>query len=70
MPHWKSDDQLLIRSALGLVNGVINHEYSHTKYMRRIRAEMRKPPVDPPTSTLVRADENAIASPQYGISHW
>lgn len=57
-------------AAAEVFRGVINHEYSHTKYMRRIRAEMGKPPVDPPASMLVRADENAIASPQYSISHW
>ena len=53
-----------------LFRGLINHEYSHTKYIRRIRSEMGKPPVDPPLSALVRSDEHAIAPPQYQIHHW
>jgi hypothetical protein len=57
-------------AAAEVFRGIINHEYSHTKYMRRVRAEMGKPPVDPPSSALVRADENAIAPPQYSLSHW
>lgn len=57
-------------AAAEVFRDVINHEYSHTKYMRRIRAEMGKSPVEPPASRLVRADENAIAPPQYSISHW
>lgn len=57
-------------AAAEVFRDVINHEYSHTKYMRRIRAEMGRSPVDPPVSALVRADDNAIAPPQYSISHW
>ena len=57
-------------AAAELFRGLINHEYSHTKYICRIRAEMGKPPVDPPGSALVRADEDAIAPPQYNIPHW
>jgi hypothetical protein len=49
---------------------IINHEYSHTKYIRRICGEMGKPPVAPPASELVCADDNAIAPPQYGIPRW
>ena len=50
--------------------GLINHEYSHTKYIRRICAEMNHPPVDAPASTLIVVDESAIAAPQYRIDHW
>jgi hypothetical protein len=48
----------------------INHEYSHTKYIRRIRAEMGKPPVDPPQSERIEADPDAIAPPQYSLPSW
>ena len=57
-------------AAAELFRGVIDHEYSHTKYIRRIRAEMGKPSVGPPASELVRADERAVASPQYRLPRW
>jgi hypothetical protein len=56
--------------AAELFRRIINHEYSHTKYIRRIRAEMGKAPVDPPASDLVQADAHAIAPPQYALLHW
>jgi len=56
--------------AADLFRGIINHEYSHTKYIRRIRAEMGKSPVELVHSPLVRVDERAIAAPQYSIPHW
>ena len=56
--------------AADLFRGIINHEYSHTKYIRRIRAEMGKPPVELAHSPLVRVDARAIAAPQYSIPHW
>jgi DinB superfamily len=49
---------------------VINHEYSHTKYIRRIRSEMNKSAVEAPASELIQADENAVAAPQYILEHW
>jgi len=49
---------------------MINHEYSHTKYIRRICAEMGKPPVGPPQSERVQANDQATAPPQYVIHHW
>lgn len=56
--------------AAELFRRIINHEYSHTKYIRRICAEMGKPPVNPPASELVEADTQAVAPPQYSIQHW
>ncbi len=53
-----------------LFRGLINHEYSHTKYIRRICAEMHQPPVEAPASELMVADESAVAPPQYRIKHW
>lgn len=63
-------DAAAAHNAAELFRRVINHEYSHTKYIRRICAEMGKPPVDPPASELVEADDQAIAPPQYSIAHW
>lgn len=57
-------------NAAELFRRVINHEYSHTKYIRRICAEMGKPPVDPPASDVIHADTTAVAAPQYSIRNW
>jgi len=63
-------DDAAARIAAEPFRRIINHEYSHTKYIRRIRAEMGQAPVGPPTSELVQADEQAIAPPQYSIQRW
>jgi hypothetical protein len=49
---------------------IINHDYSHTKYIRRICREMGKSEVEVPLSELVAVNESAIAGPQYHIPHW
>ena len=59
-----------VSTSADLFRGIINHEYSHTKYIRRIRAEMGKAPVEVTLSALIRVDEHAIAAPQYSIPHW
>ena len=53
-----------------LFRQIVNHDYSHTKYIRRICREMGKPEVEAPSATLVVADEQAIAGPQYHIPGW
>jgi hypothetical protein len=53
-----------------LFRGIINHEYSHTKYIRRLLGEIGKSSDFPRPSQLVEVDDQAIAAPQYFISRW
>jgi hypothetical protein len=50
--------------------GIINHEYSHTKYIRRLLGEMGKSTNFPLPSSRVEMNPQAIAAPQYFIPHW
>ena len=49
---------------------IINHEYSHTKYIRRLLGELGKSTDFPRPSPLVEVNHRAIAAPQYFIPRW
>jgi hypothetical protein len=53
-----------------LFREIINHEYSHTKYMRRLLGELGKSTDFPVPSFLVEVNHHAIATPQYFIPQW
>jgi hypothetical protein len=56
--------------AAELFRRIVNHEYMHTKYIRRICREMGKPDVEAPPSERVVVDEQAPAGPQYRLEGW
>ncbi|MBI3784564.1 MAG: DinB family protein [Deltaproteobacteria bacterium] len=56
--------------AAELFRRIVNHEYMHTKYIRRICRELGKPEVEAPPSQLVIADADALAGPQYRLEGW
>jgi hypothetical protein len=58
------------RAEADLFREIINHEYSHTKYIRRLLGELGKSTDFPVPSPLVEVNHHAIAAPQYFISHW
>jgi len=49
---------------------IINHEYSHTKYIRRLLGELGKSTDFPVSSPLVEVNHHATAAPQYFIPRW
>src|SRR5436309_604044 len=49
---------------------IINHEYSHTKYIRRLLGELGKSTDFPRPSLLVEVSHRASAAPQYCIPCW
>ena len=53
-----------------LFRQLINHEYSHTKYIRRLLGELGKSTDFPSPSSLVEVNHQAIAAPQYFIPRW
>ncbi len=53
-----------------LFRRIINHEYSHTKYIRRLLGEMGKSTDFSLPSTRVQIKPQAVAAPQYFIPHW
>jgi DinB family protein len=53
-----------------LFREIINHEYSHTKYIRRLLGELGKSTDFPVLSSLVEVNHHAIAAPQYFIPRW
>ena len=53
-----------------LFRRIINHEYSHTKYIRRLLGEMGKSTDFSLPSTRVQVKPQAVAAPQYFIPHW
>lgn len=58
------------RAEADLFREIINHEYSHTKYIRRLLGELGKSTDFPVPSLLVEVNHHAIAAPQYFIPRW
>ena len=58
------------RAEAELLRGVINHEYAHTKYIRRLLGEIGRSTDFPIPSALVEVNPQAIAAPQYFIPRW
>ena len=57
-------------AAADLFRRIINHEYSHTKYIRRLLGEQGKNIDFPPPSARVEVKPQAVAAPQYFIPNW
>ena len=57
-------------AAADLFRRIINHEYSHTKYIRRLLGEQGKNIDFPPPSARVEVKPKAVAAPQYFIPNW
>ena len=53
-----------------LFRRIINHEYSHTKYIRRLLGELGKNIDVPLPSRRVEVKPQAVAAPQYFIPSW
>ena len=66
--HTLPSHERLIKA--DLFREIINHEYSHTKYIRRLLGEMGKSPDFPLPSTLIEVNHRAVAAPQYFIPRW
>ena len=58
------------RAEANLFREIINHGYSHTKYIRRLLGELGKSTDFPVPSPLVEVNHHAIAAPQYFIPRW
>ncbi|MBI3796077.1 MAG: DinB family protein [Deltaproteobacteria bacterium] len=58
------------RAEADLFREIINHEYSHTKYIRRLLGELGKSTDFPVPSPLVEVNHHAIAAPQYVLPRW
>ncbi len=58
------------RAEADLFREIINHEYSHTKYIRRLLGELGKSTDFPVPSPLLKVNHHAIAAPQYFIPRW
>jgi Tfp pilus assembly protein PilF len=47
---------------------VVNHEYEHARYVRRLRTELSRPPVAEPTGRLVEFDLEVDEPPRFYVS--